>query len=345
MLPIIAFVLTISILVFIHEFGHYYVAKIFGVKIEEFSIGFGKELYSRIDKEGVKWRIGSLPFGGYVKLYGYNQEDLDAKSQELYRDKTFFSKSIYARFLIVAAGPLTNYLLAIIIFASFYMFVGKVELPAIIGEVVINSPAARAGLKEDDRIIKIDGKNIDNFSNLKTSLLLNPTHQPMNLEVERKEEIIKIIVIPEKTKIGIAAKNEPVKIKMGILSSLYQGVVDVVDFSWLTLRALSQIIIGKRSVAEIGGPLTIANESGKSLQHSITAFVLFIAMLSVNLGLINLLPIPVLDGGHLMFIIYEAIARRPASKFAKNIALRIGTIMILFLVVISISNDIKNLIF
>lgn len=345
MLSIIAFILTISILVFIHEFGHYYVAKSFGVKIEEFSIGFGKELYSRVDKQGVKWKICCLPFGGYVKIFGYNKEDVDAKSQQLYKDKTFFSKSIYARFLIVAAGPITNYLLAIIIFASFHMFLGKIELPAVIGEVVTNSPAAKAGLKEDDKIIKIDGKNIENFSDLRTNLLLNPTHQPMNLEIAREEQVITIIVIPEKAKIGIAAKNKPIKIKMGILSSLYQGVIDVIDLSWLNLRALSQIIIGERSVGEIGGPLTIANESGKSLQHSVTAFVLFLAVLSVNLGLINLLPIPVLDGGHLVFILYEAIAGKPASKFARNIALRIGTIMILLLVVISISNDIKNLIF
>jgi regulator of sigma E protease len=356
MLTVIGFILSISILTFIHEFGHYYIAKSFGVAIEEFSIGFGKELYARVDKEGVRWKICAIPFGGFVKMYGYANPISINITTVANIDKAFYTKPLHARFFIVVAGPLANYLLAIVIIAGFYFSFGSVEIPAIISEVEQNSPAEKSGLQVGDKIIEADGKKINKFSDLQKRIIINP-NQPIHLLVDRHNELIRLPITPinnlqnknsQKMKIGyigIRAENKPNHINMGFLRSCYQSVIDVVDMSGLTLKALGQIVTGKRSLGEIYGPFTIAQESGNALSHSPLDFILFIAMLSVNLGLINLLPIPILDGGHLALIIYEAIAQKAPSQLVQNILLRAGMLIIIFLIVISISNDIKTLIF
>ncbi|WP_341793798.1 MULTISPECIES: RIP metalloprotease RseP [unclassified Rickettsia] len=354
MLSIFGFILTISILVFIHELGHYLAARFFEVKVEEFSIGFGKELIGITDKRGVRWKICLLPFGGYVKIYGYDRSTID-KTQVINEKVAFFAKSCLARFLIVAAGPMINYLLAVIIFTGFYFCLGKVEIPAVIGEVIASSAAEKAGLRENDKIIKINNKIVKDFSDLQNEILIT-RDQPLNLLIERKGEEVTIEVTPEeifstsnqvrkikKTRIGIIAKNEPIHVKMNIFSSGVEAVSTTINFSTLTLKALTQMVIGQRSFEEIGGPLTIAKESGKSLAQGSGVFLLFMAMLSINLGLLNLLPIPVLDGGHLIFIIYEAITGKLPNNRIRNILLQLGAGMIIFLMIISVSNDIKGL--
>lgn len=355
MLSIFGFILTISLLVFIHEFGHYYIAKIFGVKVEEFSIGFGKELFSKIDKDGVKWKICTLPFGGYVKIYGFDPATL--KNTQDNRPLTFLSKPLWVQFLIIAAGPIANYLLAILIFTTIYFSHGQVEIPPIIGEVAVNSPAELAGLRENDKVIMIGTNKIDSFVDLQRNIFMSGT-KSINLLVERHDEIINIVITPKeisqkldnqpeikKPYIGVIAKNEPIFIKMNIFQSIYQGSVDVVYISGLILRHFGQMLMGTRSLNEIGGPITIAKESGKSLEQGVANFALFVAMISINLGLLNLLPIPVLDGGHLMFIIYQTIFGKTLSAAIKNVILRLGMGIIIFLIVISLSNDIKNLVF
>lgn len=363
MLSIFGFILTISLLVFIHEFGHYYVAKMFGVKIEEFSIGFGKELFSKIDKDGVKWKICTLPFGGYVKIYGFDlTSPKKPKSYETNSLKhpslahyAFLSKPLYAQFLIIAAGPIANYLLAILIFTTIYFSHGQIEIPPIIGEVVANSPAELAGLAKNDKIILVNTNQINNFADLQSNLLSNGV-KPLHLLVERNDEVIDISITPVERKldnqpnlkrpyIGIIAKNEPIYIKMNIFQSIYQGSVDVIYISDLILKHFGQMLMGTRSLNEIGGPITIAKESGKSLEQGVANFALFVAMISINLGLLNLLPIPVLDGGHLVFIIYQIIFGKTLSVNIKNVILRLGMGLIIFLIVISLSNDIKNLVF
>jgi regulator of sigma E protease len=356
MLSIVGFILTMSLLVFVHEFGHYYIARIFGVKIEEFSIGFGKELCSRIDKNGTKWKICMLPLGGFVKMYG----DSDPASFDIAEvpDKTvaFYTKPLYARFLIVAAGPLSNYLFAIIIIAGFYLSFGKFEVEAIVGEVMQDSPAAMAGIRENDKIIEADGKKINNLFELQNVILVN-TIQPMLLVIDRCGELIEISVTPRNNNvttndkkhktnyIGIKTRNDPTHQDMNIFSSGYQAISDVVNTSNLTLKVLWQVVTNKRSSEVIQGPVNIAQASGISLSKGFLDFILFIAMLSINLGLINLLPIPILDGGHLALMIYELIARRPPNQYIKNVLFKIGIMIIFFLIVISISNDIKSLIF
>lgn len=356
MLAILGFIFSLTLLVFIHEYGHYLVAKIFGVKIEEFSIGFGKELYSRIDKAGVKWKICVVPLGGYVKMYGDANATSLTQVEVADKSKTFSSKALYKRFLIIAAGPIANYLLAIIILGAFYFSYGKLVMPAVIGEVMQSSPAEKAGLLEGDKILKADGSNIDNFSDLQRRIMIN-LEQPMRLLVERNGESKEIIVTPlekesasgqTQTKmgyLGVKARDKPIFLKVGLFESANLAVNEVIDISYLTLKSLGQMLTGHRSTDEIHGPITIARQSGETLSHSVTQFILFIAMLSINLGLINLLPVPILDGGHLAFMIYEAIFQKPLSKRAQDILLRIGMIIIVFLVVISVSNDIKSLIF
>ncbi len=403
MLSIFGFILTISLLVFVHEFGHYYVAKMFGVKVEEFSIGFGKELFSKIDKDGVKWKICTIPFGGYVKIYGFDSATFEkpkscknnrplrklAYAEEFEGDASprtaayssvredsstaslsklpaevehpnpahyaFLSKPLYAQFLIIAAGPIANYLLAILIFTTIYFSHGQIEIPPIIGEVVANSPAELAGLAKDDKIIIVNNNKINSIVDLQNNLLTNGI-KPLHLLVDRNGEVIDISIIPVEKKldnhpnlkrpyIGIIAKNEPIYIKMNIFQSIYQGSVDVIYISNLILGHFGQMLMGTRSLNEIGGPITIAKESEKSLEQGVASFALFVAMISINLGLLNLLPIPVLDGGHLAFIIYQIIFGKTLSGAIKNVILRLGIGIIIFLIVISLSNDIKNLVF
>lgn len=356
MLSIFGFILTISLLVFIHEFGHYYVARLFGIKVEEFSIGFGKELFSRISKAGEKWKICMLPFGGYVKIYGFNQKDSDGPiiSEP---NKAFYSKPLYAQFLVVAAGPIANYLLAILLFSVMYLVYGKSEVPAVVGEIAIDSPAYISGLKKDDTIIMLGNQKIDNMSDVQRIMLGNEG-EAINLLVRRETENVNITITPklrpqtnnqksssQNYYIGIAAKDNPIRLKMSIFESVYQGIKDSLYISNIILKTIGQMITGSRSLDELSGPITIAKASAQTLQQGIASYTLFIAMISINLGLFNLLPIPVLDGGHLVFIIYEAIFGKTLSGRVKNVILRLGILLIIFLIVISVSNDIKSVVF
>ncbi|HJD57651.1 MAG TPA: RIP metalloprotease RseP [Rickettsia endosymbiont of Ceroptres masudai] len=355
MLSIIGFIITISILVFIHEFGHYCIARYFNVKVEEFSIGFGKELIGITDTRGVRWKICLIPLGGYVKIYGYDRSLMD-KTKAVNEKVAFYAKSCLERFLIVAAGPLINYLLAVIIFAGFYCYFGKTEIPPIIGDVVASSPAERADLRAGDTIVKVNDKSVKDFGDVQREILING-FSSSTLTIERKSEEFTVNIMPHESiisppaekkikktlRIGIIAKNEPIHTKIGILGGFWEAINTTIDMSALTLKAISQMIVGKRSFDEIGGPVAIAKESGKSIAGGTQMYLLFIAMLSVNLGLLNLLPIPVLDGGHLIFILYEAITGRLPNPKTKNILLQLGAAIIIFLIIISVSNDIQNL--
>ncbi|AFC71637.1 RIP metalloprotease RseP [Rickettsia australis] len=355
MLSIIGFIITISILVFIHEFGHYCIARYFNVKVEEFSIGFGKELIGITDTRGVRWKICLIPLGGYVKIYGYDRSLMD-KTKEVNEKVAFYAKSCLERFLIVAAGPLINYLLAVIIFAGFYCYFGKTEIPPIIGDVVALSPAERADLRKGDKIVKVNNKSVKDFGDVQKEILINGLSSS-TLTIERKSEEFTVNIMPQemiispheekKVKktlhIGIIAKNEPIHTKIGILGGFLEAINTTIDMSALTLKAISQMIVGKRSLDEIGGPVAIAKESGKSIASGTQMYLLFIAMLSINLGLLNLLPIPVLDGGHLIFILYEAITGRLPNPKTRNILLQLGAAIIIFLIILSVFNDIQNL--
>ncbi|RYE05889.1 MAG: RIP metalloprotease RseP [Rickettsiaceae bacterium] len=354
MLSILGFIITTLILVFVHEMGHFLVAKMFSIKIEEFSIGFGEEIYSRTDKSGTKWRLAAIPLGGFVKMYGdpnSNNANHNVQSSE----SSFQTKPLYVRFLVLFAGPAANYLFAIMILASVYLVYGKMNIPPVIGKIEINSPADKAGLKIGDQIVAINQDQIDEFVDIRKQIMLS-NNEPMNFVIKRDEKVAQLIITPISKKlsnkkdedipyIGISPVNKISYTKLGLIDSISQGTKEVFGISKMTLQALWQMVIGSRSTDQMHGPLTIAKESGENLASSPLSFILFLAMLSINLGLVNLLPIPLLDGGHLLFMIYEGILRKPINIKMQNILLRVGMIMIVFLIVISVSNDIKSLLF
>ncbi|MGI4775897.1 MAG: RIP metalloprotease RseP [Janthinobacterium lividum] len=355
MLSIIGFILVTCILVFVHEMGHFLIAKLFKVKVEEFSIGFGKEIFSRVDKSGVKWKLAAIPLGGFVKMHGdlnsMSTKHIDVQASNL----SFHTKPLYARFLILAAGPAANYMLAVIILAGFYFSHGKLEIPAIIGEVVTSSPADKGGLKSQDRVLEINRNKIDEFNDIRKQIMIND-NQPMHFMIQRGDKLLQLTIIPinkdpvgkkytSSPYIGISSKIGSKFIKLSLISSFSESIREAISISKLTLQALWQMILGNRSTDQMHGPFVIAKESGETLARGPVEFILLLSMLSINLGLMNLLPVPLLDGGHLLFMIYEGIVGKPLGKNMQNILLRVGMMIIIFLVVISVSNDIKSLLF
>jgi regulator of sigma E protease len=358
MLSIIGFIIVISIVVFVHEYGHYYMAKRAGVKIQEFSIGFGKPIISWVDRDGVRWKIAYIPLGGYVRMYGDRDASSSSYDQVSDKENAFYAKSAFARFLIVLAGPLANYLLALVILTLLNMAYGKITLPPIIDEVIAGAPAEAAGIKSGDRILKIDGGKIDDFADLQRIVILNPDKE-VQIKVDRLGQEIDLVAKigrkdHEKGKssakfklgyLGVSPKGQPIHSSLGIFASIYNALEDCLSASMMIFKVLGQMVFGERSVSELYGPLSVAQESGKSLGEGVAEFVVFIAMLSINLGFINLLPIPLLDGGHLAMVGYEMIMGRPISSGVQNILIRFGMVIIVFLIVISASNDIRSLLF
>lgn len=357
MLSIIGFVVVIGLLVFVHEFGHYYVARVSGVRVLEFSIGFGKEIWSKVDSSGVRWRIAAIPLGGFVKMLGDKDPASTGYEEVEDRDRAFYAKPAWVRFLIVLAGPLANYLFAIVILALLNVAYGRVIIPAIIDEVIPESPAAVAGIKSDDVIARINGTEVHDFSDVQQIVALSAGRQidmlirraggELELKIKIAERVEKDGGKPKfKTGyLGVRPKNTPEHINFGLIDSCFKAVGEVVDISILIFKSIKQMIVGERSSSELYGPFTIAEESGKSLAGGPFEFLLFIVMMSINLGLINLLPIPVLDGGALVVICYEMLTGKVLSKHIQNFLIRAGALIIVFLIVISISNDIRSLLF
>lgn len=355
MLSIIGFIITIIVLVFVHEFGHYYVAKISGIKIEEFSIGFGKVLFSKIDKIGTKWNIRAIPLGGFVKMYG-DRDAISSKADCNIQDKhlSFYYQKWYIKCAVVVAGPIANYILAFVILAGVYLLYGYAKVPAIIGDVINDSPASFAGLLSGDEVLAVDKKKIKDFNELQKIIVLN-TGTKVDLLINRQGIIFTKSITPKLRSInnddtikvgyiGITAKVLEYE-SLSFIESVKMALNDLIDTSFAILKYLHQMISGQRSLNDIRGPVTIAKTSGDSLSSGILSFILFLAMLSINLGFFNLLPIPVLDGGHLVLIIAEAIIGKPIRDNVNNIFFKIGIAIILLLIITAISNDIMSIIF
>tara|TARA_B100001123_G_scaffold7618_2_gene9415 strand:+ start:2984 stop:4075 length:1092 start_codon:yes stop_codon:yes gene_type:complete len=349
-----AFIILLSIIVFVHEFGHYIVAIINKVKVETFSIGFGKEIIGWNDKRGTRWKISLLPFGGYVKMYG---EDIFSKKKipSQLKQYAFSNKKIYQRFLIVAAGPLANFIFAIICLAFLYTFIGKQITPPIINEVENNSPASKVDLRKDDQIIKIENKSIDDFRDIPTYLLIYQKKEFINFDIKRNNEIILKKIKPEFVeevhygqkrkipKIGISSYDHIQK-KYPFYQSVYLGTKSTYEICSLTLKGLYLLIIGKGSKEDIGGPIKIAQISGQFLEAGILSFINLIILLSISIGLINLFPIPMLDGGHLVMYTVEFLIGRPVNKNIQEKIYKFGFAVIITLAVFLTYNDIINLI-
>ncbi len=349
---IVPFVLVLGILVFIHELGHYLAARWMGVHVEAFSIGFGQPIARWTDRVGTEWRLSWLPLGGYVKLHGQERpEDVSAEVRAGWMPgRTFHEKRVGARAVVIAAGPLANFLLAIVLYAALFATAGQpVPLPGpVVGEVQAGSAAAHAGLQKGDRIESIDGQSVADFSAIRTIVRARPGIR-MTLRIERggAEQTLSLVTDASVDAgqrvgtLGIASGFAYHRLPPG--QAVIQGVAQTWEMSKQTLAGVWGMISGQRSADELGGPLRIAQLSGQVAALGFATLVGFIAVLSVNLGLINLFPIPILDGGHLLFYLIEAVRGRPLPPRAVEYGFRAGFALLAALFVFVTWNDLAHL--
>ena len=343
----LAFVVVLGVLVFIHEMGHYLAARWRGVHVEVFSIGFGKPIRSWTDKRGCQWRLSWLPLGGYVKLHGHEgPDDATPEQRAAWREgETFHAKPVRDRAIVIAAGPAANFLLAIVLFGLLYATVGQPVPTTNVGQVTIGSAADRAGLRAGDRILSLDGKPVERFDQVQAHIQPRGG-QPVEIRLSRDGAESSITATPDQREVngqtvgllGIAG-GAPEFRRMDPVSGLVAGVVQTWDVTAQTVVALGQMITGKRGLDELGGPLRIAQISGQVAQLGIASMVSFVAVLSINLGLMNLFPIPMLDGGHLVFHAVEAIRGKPAKPRTIEYSFRAGFALLMVIFVFATFND------
>ncbi len=358
LLTLLAFLALIGSLVVVHELGHYAVGRWFGVKAEKFSIGFGPQIWGRVDKRGTLWRIGLLPLGGFVQFAG----DMNPASQadenlkllpEHERSQTFQSKTLWQRALIVFAGPAVNFMLAILIAMGFLLAFGKSVTPPVVDVVQPNSAAAVAGLQTGDRILTLNDRRVETFDAMASEVIMIPGEKIV-LEIERdgarmlKEarvaEAIEVDRFGNEYRIGrlgIGASKMEVR-EVGLLEAPWAAVVQTGNILRQQVIGLGQIISGRRPISELGGPLKIAKVSGEAMSLGILTFISLAALVSINLGFINLLPIPMLDGGHLLLYAIEAVRRRPATPKVQEWAFRAGFAMLAAFMIMVTFNDLAS---
>jgi len=349
---VLAFLLVIGPLVFVHEMGHYLVARWFGTKVDKFSIGFGREILGWTDKRGTRWKVGWMPLGGYVQFAG----DMNAASQPnpdlatlpgTERSELFQFKPVGQRFLIILAGPMINFLFAIVLFMGVFATYGQMQNPAIVTGLEVGAPAEAAGFEIGDKITAVDGRSVGRFEDLVRIVSLRP-NQEMTFDLERDDQPISLtlttadVTVEDRfgngARIGrVGIEGSAIEIERLPLLQLPGAAVDQTVSSLETIVVgLGQIISGQRSVRELGGPLKIGQISGQAASLGIYSFLFFMAAISINLGFINLLPIPMLDGGHLVFYAAEAVRRKPVKAEAQEWAFRMGLAVLLgFMVMVT----------
>jgi len=352
---VVCFLLVIGPLIFIHEMGHYLVGRWCGVKAEAFSIGFGRELFGWTDKRGTRWKVAMLPLGGYVRFAGDmnpagqpSPEWLALPAEE--RRQTFQAKAVWQRFLIVLAGPATNFLFAFVVIAGVLVTLGEPVTPPVISQVMPNSAAATAGLRAGDRIMRLDGTSVRRFEDIGLYTALHPdmdmridlirAGQPVTLSAHTKAEA-QSDQFGNTARVGrlgirpIAGAMQPVP----LIEVPGRSAHLVVESVQTTLTAIGQIIVGERSTKELSGPVGMAKVAGEQATLGWFAIVLLMVGISINLGFINLLPIPMLDGGHLLFYIVEAVRRKPVEPQVQEWAFRSGLALLLGLMLFVTFND------
>ena len=348
----IGIVVVLGVLIFFHELGHFLMAKAFGVGVEKFSLGFGPKVAAKT-VGGTEYRLSAIPLGGYVKMVGEQpDEELDPGDEAV----SFTHKHVAKRAIIVASGPVFNFILAILIFWGVFAISGASIMLPVIGNVRDGSPAATSGIQKGDRVIKINQDTVDSWSDM-AAHIMDSNGQPLTLTVERGGRQLQFEVTPrpeteqnifgedqKRYIIGIEAGGEVVHQRIGIIEAFSESVQRTWFIIELTILSVVKMISGVISVKTLGGPIFIAQVAGQQAEMGIVNLLFFIALVSVNLGILNLLPVPVLDGGHLLFFGIEAIIRRPVSLKTREIAQQVGIMLLLLLMVFVIYNDIMRLV-
>lgn len=345
---ILSFAVVLGVLIFIHELGHYLAARWRGVHVERFSVGFGRAVAAWTDRRGCEWRVGWIPLGGYVKMHGMEYAADAPPEPGTYRaGESFHEKSVGDRAIVVAAGPAFNFLLAAILFAVIFATYGRPMGSTAVQTVVAGSPAEQAGLMPGDRILALDGQPVARFEELQRHVQPR-AGQPIEILLRRGESEMKVVATPTprpedgRALLGItggAFERE----RLDPVSALLSGTWHMVSLSGQTLAGVWQMISGARGTEEIGGPLRIAQMSGEVAEMGFVSLLSFIALLSINLALINLFPIPILDGGHLVFYAAEAVRGRPLTARTQDYALRGGFALLLTLMILATWNDLTQL--
>src|SRR5208282_4162210 len=357
---IVPFLIVLTVLVFVHELGHYLVARWNGVRIDVFSIGFGPEIFGWTDRVGTRWKFSAVPLGGYVKMFGdvdpasqpspENLEQMSAAEKAV----SFHHKRLMQRAAVVVAGPAANFVFAVVALSLLFATFGEPFTPPEIGQIQPGSAAEAGGLRPGDTITAIDGHAIDRFEEVQRDVRLN-TGSPMNIEVRRGDGTVSLSITPRVTTVTDRFGNQHAFGLLGIerngvnylrrnpAEAVWQATVETANLTTGTLTAVWQMVIGARPADEIGGPLRIAQMSGEVAQGGVVAMIWFMAVLSVNLGLINLFPIPILDGGHLLFYVAEAVRGRPLGQRAQEYGFRLGLALVLTLMVFATWNDLVHL--
>jgi regulator of sigma E protease len=355
---ILPFVVVFTVLVFVHEMGHYWVARANGVRVEVFSIGFGPEVWGRTDRTGTRWKVSAVPLGGYVKMFGEHDFGGDAEQPAMTPAEqavSFHHKRLGQRAAIVAAGPLANLLFAIVLLTGLFAGVGIPMPLAAVGKVQEGSPAANAGFLPGDRIVGIGDEPVKWFDDLRRIVLDNPG-VPLRFRVVRDGGELELTAIPRaaeqgadtgRQKVGLLGVSpDPAQVgyeRLDPLNAVWTAAERTVALTGQILDTLWQIINGTRTAEELGGPLRIAQLSGQMAQDGWISMVFFMAALSINLGLINLFPIPMLDGGHLSFYILEAVRGRPLDQKVQEYGFRFGMVLVLLLMIFATWNDLVQL--
>ncbi len=354
---LLAFIIVVGVLVFVHEMGHYLAARSVGVHIETFSIGFGREIFGWNDKVGTRWRVAIFPLGGYVKMYGMTGEMKPHEVPEDRKHEAFVLKSVLRRMWVVFAGPFANFVFAFFVLAAMMYTVGERRAYSTAGAVVAEMPAAQAGVQAGDHITEINGYTIKYWDEL-VPLVREQGSSPLTVKIYRPSTDIHtyVSIKPKKVEvknilgeaqtvyqIGIRAGDTFDRISHGFIDSAIFGVEKTYQQTSLILQALWRMITGQMG-ADIGGPLTIGKVAGEQATMGIESLLIFMAFISINLGLINLFPVPVLDGGHLVYFALEGILRRPITEKIQDMGNRIGMGLLIALMLFAFYKDILNVV-
>ncbi len=357
----VSFILIISAIVFIHEYGHYIIARWAGVRIETFSIGFGREIFGWNDKHGTRWKFSLIPMGGYVKMFGDATEASTpdaARLEEMSEEEksvSFHYKPLYKKALIVSAGPIANFLLTILIFTYFIFTNGLSTTEPIIGEIIPGTPAEEAGLIAGDRVLRVNDTEIERFNEIPRMIATN-TGTEITLTILRDEETMTLPIVPrmyeEEDALGNVIQRPLIGFKslkitsenVGVPRALLEAVIRTADITWMTFDYIGQIVSGDRSAEELKGPVGIAQLSGQAAEKGFFTILWFMALLSANLGMVNLFPIPPLDGGHLLYYAIEGARGKPMAEKFQMWGFRAGFALLMTLMAFTVYNDIKQII-